>query len=102
MLFTGKEMAETGVIPRFYGVAYYKTGYDAVVMFPIPINKIVGTIRRWWINLKHAPKIAEHDGKVLTAYLKGRSDGIEIGEQHFWDRIFSRVEQSTDGEKNRK
>ena len=87
MLISGKTMIETGTIPRFYGVAYYQVGIDCVVMYPIPINKIVGTVRRWWIEAKRAPSIADRDADLLTAYTKGRTEGYKVGEQDCLDRL---------------
>ena len=87
MLISAMTMHATGIIPRFYGVAYYKTGVDCVVMYPIPINKIVGTVRRWWIWAKRAPSIAERDADLLTAYTKGRTEGYKAGEQDCLDRL---------------
>lgn len=68
---------ETGKIPKWYGVAYYVSGYDAVVCYPIPLNHIVS----WARSLYNYAKIAKNchwiDGQTLWAYGKGFSHGKE-------------------------
>lgn len=41
-----------GKMPRFYGVAWPMTDYDAWVCAPVPFNKIAGFFRRLWFAMR--------------------------------------------------
>lgn len=84
-------------IPRGWGVSHYLTDRDAAMIFPIPLNWVVGLSRRFWFVLMKGPDPAGFEKAIWDAEAKGYARAyIEIrreleGSKLMWDRMFAEV-----------
>ena len=74
--YVGEQYLEEGyVLPAWYGVAWRCIYTNRAYCLPIPLNKIAGSFRNWWIALRRPCE----DDPILDAYRYGRSQGFEAG-----------------------
>ena len=62
-------------IPKGYGIAYRRIDMDIAIAYPIPINLIIGGLRKLWIWCMWGHKLYE-DG-YSRGYSKGYNEGRE-------------------------
>ena len=53
-ILTGRDLAEGAMMPRGYGVAYWRWDLDQAVCYPVPFNKLIGWCRRAYAALRSA------------------------------------------------
>lgn len=77
----------SGIHPKGYGIAYHEIGEDTVIMYPIPINLIVGFIRNifHWILAGISPSIL--DNIYDKGYLVGKRENIDSQMKYAENRI---------------
>jgi len=63
------------VVPRFWGLSYWRYELCAGVFYPIPINYIV----RWWEKVYWWPEYA-----LWWVGLYDTPDGVELSLSDFW------------------
>ena len=80
-----KEIREGERIPKGYGIAYREMEKLVAIAYPIPINLIVGGIRRLWLWCMYGHKLYE-DG-----YVKGYHKGITEGRDYAFNQFKSQV-----------
>jgi len=61
------------MLPKYYGKAYYEPCSDHLVVYPIPFNFIVGSLRSLWFSLKKG-KTDEIEKAYNKGYGKGRQE----------------------------
>lgn len=64
-----------GQLPRGYGIAWWLPLTQCAYCLPIPLNKIVGSFRNWYIEWS---KPAANDS-IMAAYNHGRHRGYQSG-----------------------
>ena len=60
-------------IPKGYGIAYRRMDMEIAIAYPIPINLIIGGLRKLWIWCMWGHKLYE-DG-YTRGYSKGKNEG---------------------------
>ena len=87
-----KLLIEGAEIPKGYGIAYREINSLIAVVYPIPINIIVGSIRRFYFWLTVGHKLYE-DG-----YFKGYQEGINKGTEYAFHQYKTQALQGEIGE----
>ena len=79
-------IAEGGVIPRWYGVAWYCPYSCRVYCLPVPVNKLAGLCRNVWLWMKRPMS-----DPITDAYNYGKNigaaEGYDAGCQHVLNLI---------------
>jgi len=72
-------IAEGGRIPRGYGVAWVLPQAQALCCLPIPLNRVAGSVRNWWLRWRRpcendpVQEMFQHG--YWIGYQRGRADG---------------------------
>ncbi len=79
-LFTGIEITEGALIPKGYGIAYWETGRDVAVCYPLPFNFVVSTARAIYRRLV-VPTLCydRYTKEILQTRRKGYDKGWKAG-----------------------
>lgn len=87
-----KEIPECGLYPAFYGVAWdeWRTvdGLATVVCYPVPLNILMGVLRRWFLWFRSGRGWRQLPYEIL--YQENESLRIEVDELR---RKLSRLEK---------
>lgn len=72
MLISRKVMHNGGLVPRWYGISYWKVYTDELVCYPFPLNHLVAWARMIWFASRDA-KISWRDKyfDLLKCYDEG-------------------------------
>ena len=71
---TGQEVHAGAMLPRFWGVAYWRDYDDIAVCYPVPINLLVGWSRKAYVWMRHV-----RPSKVELSVRKGWEAGYRNG-----------------------
>jgi hypothetical protein len=74
-IVSAKVIREAESLPKGYGVAWYLPYSDAAYCLPVPLNRIVGAFRAWWLEWR----LPAEDDPITAAYAYGLSKGREQG-----------------------
>lgn len=81
------------IVPAWYGMAYRYQNRAVAVFYPIPLNLIVGWLRRVWIWCR----CASSDKQIRSyqeGYEVGRRDGMRENQEQRLERLLDRMEQN--------
>lgn len=93
MRMTAREIADGELLPKGYGVAWYLPDRMVALVLPIPLNKIAGAFRAWYLEWRRP---VEND-PIVDAFRKGVERGIQSGVER--GRIIGRNETFDELEK---
>lgn len=77
-----------GIIPRWFGVAYFDPVTMTALVLPIPLNLGVGIARRAWCWCKNGVRPSVHDRAVAKAFDRGKREGYELAGRETIRRLF--------------
>lgn len=72
-LVSDRELAEGATLPRGYGVAWYLPHSMRAYCLPVPLNRIAGACRAWYLDWRRPCK----DDPIMVAYQLGESKGFQ-------------------------
>jgi hypothetical protein len=73
-----KELARGATFPRGYGLAWWLPDVEVGYCLPIPLNRIIGAFRAWWLEWRRPCS----DDPIVKAFEDGRRIGWEAGRKH--------------------
>ena len=79
-----KVIREGEMIPKYYGVAYLEIDRLVAVAYPIPLNIVVGFIRKIWEWLRVPKGLYEKQG-----YQKGYSEGRKYAFNQYKQQVLT-------------
>lgn len=76
------------MLPRGYGVAWWRWELDSAVVLPIPINVIAGWLHRVWFWLMRGLPPSALEARLIAEYRRGEHDRTELmrAEYERWQR----------------
>lgn len=79
---SARELAEGATLPRGYGIAWWLPYSDRAYCLPVPLNRIAGTFRAWYLDWRRPCE----DDPIAAAFTYGESTGFQRGIDHGYDR----------------
>jgi hypothetical protein len=81
-IISARVLEEGQMLPCGYGVAWWLPFSDCAYCLPIPLNRVVGAFRAWWLQWRRPCD----DDPIPIAYHHGHGLGYQEGERHGEER----------------
>lgn len=75
-------------LPKGYGVAWHSAGSFHAYCLPVPLNRIAGAFRAWYLDWRRPVE----DDPVLQAYTYGHARGYNEGRTAGYQQAFSHIQ----------
>ena len=77
-IISARYLAEGESLPRWYGIAWWLPNEHAAYCLPVPLNRLVGAFRNWWLTWR----LPVENDPILQAYQDGERAGCVKAIRH--------------------